>query len=281
MEESMPKKRGIVIAPPFAFLPDNEPKVIGDPSPADVRKYLLYWDEIDYPENDSIHFATGPDLQFLIDAKAAKRSLVVLKRPISAKFHEFFLLTQQIVFEKYEKESPGLWSLAQLSTTPHFIGSNPAAVSVEYELWNMLPVPTRDVPLNDILEFKTKRHDELVALQIHLNEMYQSIICSVDLPRAKNTQLAKLEMDLKAIDRTLSESKIRKSVTSLRDFITGDFANFAGVGVTGVATSIGMSLVTAGIVGAGVTFALRLVRSPKVPKDAHPLTYVSSIRKEL
>lgn len=278
----MPKKRGIVIAPPFAFLPDNEPKVIGDPSPADVRKYLLYWDEIDYPENDCIHFATGPDLEYLIYAKVAKRSKVILPRPISGKFHQFFLLTQEIVFENYEKESPGLWSLGQLSASPYFIRGNPT-ISVEYELWNMLPVPEHDVPLDDILEFKVKRHSELLALQIHLEEMYQSIIHSGDLPRAKNTQLAKLEMDLNGIDKTLSESQIRKSVTSLRGFITGEFVNVAGIGLgaASIAPYVGMAPLTTGVAGAGVTFALRAIRSPKVLKDSHPLTYVSSIKREL
>lgn len=282
----MSNKRGVVIVPPFALLPNDEPQIVGNPSPADLRKYLLYWDAIDYPENDCIRIETCPDLEYLIDVNVAKRTHVEFSRPITAKFNEFFLLAQQEAFKRHEKESPGSWSLAQLSTTPHFVGGIPTT-SVEYELWNMLPVPTEDVPLAEILEFKAKRQDELVALWIHLDEMYQSIISSADLPRAKNAQLAKLEMDLKAIDRTLAESGVRKTVTSLRGFIATESMNIFGGGTGMIAVAdagiIEMSPLTAGVMGAGagIAFGISKVLFPIAPKSVQPLTYVSSVKKEV
>lgn len=62
-------KRGIVISPPFEVLRGGGINCGGSPSPADLRKYLLYWDEIDYPDNNFVSVGGGPDIDFLIQAK--------------------------------------------------------------------------------------------------------------------------------------------------------------------------------------------------------------------
>jgi hypothetical protein len=112
----MPSTRGIVIAPPFNVLPTGGISCGGDPSSADLRKYLLYFDKIDYPDNNFISIGAGHELQCLIDAGVATRTRVQFQGPLSSGNGEFFLLAQQAVFEKYQKENPGNWSLAQLST---------------------------------------------------------------------------------------------------------------------------------------------------------------------
>lgn len=276
----MHNKRGIVISPPFEALPNGGFKCGGDPEPADLRKYLLYWDEIDYPDNNFVSIGPGPDLQYLIDANVARRTRVNFQGSMSSGSGEFFIAAQQAAFENHEKENPGLWSLVQLSTSPYFTNTQPS-LAVEYELWSMLPVPQADVPLNDILEFKQKRQDELTALRVHLDEMYQLIISSSDIPRAKVSQLVKLETSLNEIDRTLSESGVSKTLTSLRGFIAGEFTNIfgTGLGAAGAAPFIGMSPLIAGLIGAGIAFSVKPVLSPRAAKNTHPLTYVSSIRK--
>lgn len=274
----MSNKRGIVISPPFEVLPAGGIRCGGSPSSSDLRKYLLYWDEIDYPDNSHISVGASPDIEFLIEAKIATRTRVQFIGAMPA--GEILLAAQETVFEKRDKENPGLWSLAQLSSAPYFANTRPT-MSVEYELWNMLPVPQNDVHLNDILEFKQKRQDELVALRVYLDEIYQSIISASDIPRAKNSQLEKLELALKEVDKTLTESGIPKGLTSLRGYIAGEFTNIAGTGLgaVGVAPFIGMSPLTAGVVGAGIAFAFKPVLSPKTKNGSHPLTYVSSIKK--
>jgi hypothetical protein len=278
----MSAKRGIVISPPFQVLPSGGIRCGGSPSPADLRKYLLYWDEIDYPDNNFISVGAGQDIDFLIQAKVATRTRVQFQGAVSSGNGEFFLLVQQAAFEKHDKEHPGVWSLAQLGVNPYFVNARPS-LAIEYQLWNMLPVPQADVPLNDILEFKAKRNAQLLALRVYLDEMYQSIISSTDIPRATNTHILKLEGALKEVDRTLGESGIRKVITSLRGFIAGEFVNIAGTGMgaAGVAPFIGMSPLAAAAIGAGIAFAIKPVLSPRSQKESHSLTYVSSVRREL
>ncbi|MDP2868149.1 DUF6236 family protein [Methyloversatilis sp.] len=278
----MADKRGIVISPPFVVLPEGGISCGGSPSSADLRKYLLYWDEIDYPDNNFVSIGVDPDMEFLISAGVAARTRVQFQGAMSSGNGEFFLLAQQAVFERRDNENPGLWSIAQLSDAPYFANSRPVT-AIEYQLWNTLPVPQDDVPLSEILEFKARRRDELIALRIYLDELYLSVTSASDLPRAKTSAILKLEVALAEVDRALGESGISKTFSSLRGFIAGEFTNIAGTGLgaAGVAPFIGMSPLIAGAIGAGIAFAIKPVLSPRSRKEAHPLTYVSSVRKEL
>jgi hypothetical protein len=275
-------KRGIVISPPFVVLPTGGISCGGGPSSAELRKYLLYWDQMDYPDNNIVSIGADSDMQFLISVGVAARTRVQFSGPISSGNGEFFLLAQQAVFEKHENEKSGLWSIAQLSTAPYFANSSPVT-AIEYQLWNALPVPLEGVPLNEILEFKARRHDELIALRIYLDELYQSVIAASDIPRAKTSAISKLEAALADVDRALGDFGISKTLTSLRGFIAGEFTNIAGTGLgaAGIAPFIEMSPLIAGAIGAGIAFAVKPVLSPKSRKETHPLTYVSSFRKEL
>ncbi|WP_182033399.1 DUF6236 family protein [Vibrio diabolicus] len=171
---------------------------------------------------------------------------------------------------------PGVWSKAQLSFSVVSSGSIEKE-SVEFELYDLVPVPSADTPLQDILKFKETRHDELIAFRIYLDEMYQSIISSVDIPRAKNTELNRLEKSLRDVNRVLKESKIKSAVSSLKSVISG-VDGIIGVGVAS-APFIPFSPIIAGTVAAGVCIGAKMVmhNNDTTPKE---LTYIKSIRKQ-
>lgn len=274
-------KRGIVISPPIQKLQPGVIRVGGYLSKCDIRKYLLYWDEIDYPDNSVVSVDAGTDMQFLIDSGFASRTYVHFQAFVSSdNFEEFLLKAQQEAFDKRNQHEPGAWSLAQPTDEPCFANAQ-SSLAIEFELWNALPVPSQDVPLDKILQFKAKRSDELLALRAFLDEMYQTIVSSADIPRAKNTQLMKLELSLKNVDRVLGEHGISKMMTSLRGYIAGDYGNILGASSAAscVGPLIGLDPFTAGVLGAGIAFAIKPILSPRAPQGTHPLVYVSSIRK--
>ena len=305
----MSEKRGIVISQQFEVgskagisekLSDTIVTLGGNPSPADLRKYLLYWDVIDYPDNNLTPIAPDPDMQFLISTGVVTRTYinfgnlkislpeigyVVLDPSVQ---NEFMVMAQISAFDKHNKENQGIWSLAQLSTKLHLLSKTEAPkAAVEYELYNMLPVPTADVPLNDILEFKQKHHDELVALHGHLDDVYQKIISSADIPRAKDAELNRLELSLNDIDKALSNFGINKKLTSLRGYISGElpgatslWATLTGLSETGYAPFIALPSPVVGAIGTGIVFAVKAIVSPKAEKGSHPLIYISSMRKD-
>ena len=278
----MKNSRGIVLSPPFEILENGGIICGGSPNPADIRKYLLYWDEIDYPDNNFISVGACQDIQFLIDAKIASRTRVQFQGSLSSNNGEVFIKAQQAVFDKRQKESPGNWSLAQQSTAPHFIGGQ-SKTAIDYELWNALPVPKKDVPLNDILEFKDRRMPELIALRIHLDELYQQIISSSDIPRARNTAVAKLESSLSAIDRTMAEKLFPRELTSLRGFIPLAVESFlaGGLGMMGASSQLGMEPFSASVVGSCLYFSVKTLSLPSNISSSAALTYVSGIKRDL
>ncbi len=66
-------ERGIVITPRFEF--DGQTlHLLGPVAAEDLRRCLLYWDKIDYPDNNLISVGTGPNEQFLIEAGVLSRT---------------------------------------------------------------------------------------------------------------------------------------------------------------------------------------------------------------
>lgn len=276
--------RGIVISHPFTVDASGTVNVELIPPAGELRKYLLYWDKIDFAEISFMSFWSGQDIEFLIREGVATRTKAPSRGVISGNINvgEELLRAQQELFTMRDREQRGLWSIVQISTNPHFPKSDERA-TIEFELWNMLPVPKNDVPLADILEFKSKRQDELIALRAHLDDMYQSIISAADVPRARNTHMMKLELALRDIDRTLAEAGIGRALTSLRGFIADNAIEIGafGISVYGLAKEFDVEPLSAASTGAAFAFSIKLLRLPAVTAGPQPLTYVSSLRKAL
>lgn len=274
-------KKGIVISTPY-----SESSFGGLHDMQEIRKYLLYWDEIDYPVVKNAVFELSDNLAFLQNSGVLKRTEVILQRPIAID-RDFFIAAQEQAFKKNEALEKGSWSLAQFTDSQYYTSTG-EEVGIEFELTNCLPVPQVDVPFNDILEFKQKRNDELLRLRNYLDELYQDIIVKGDIPRAKNAALDKIELALKDIDKTMDESGITKIITNLKGTIAGDFTGIAGTGFTAWVghSEIGFSspLAAAAAGSAAMTGAAFLVKSMLTPKNTgskNPLTYINSIKKDL
>lgn len=186
---------------------------------------------------------------------------------------------QEAAFRKNNTDEPGCWTIAQLSNIP-FYTNHAEVTGVELELYDMLPVPSADTPLDDILTFKDKRKDELIAFRCYLDEINEAIISAKDVPRAKNMQLAKLELALKDIDKTIRESGIKRLTTNLKHVINSDFSGIFGVGLgfAGISSLIGMSPIIAGVAGAGLITTVKTVMSPQNQCPTN-FSYINSIRK--
>jgi hypothetical protein len=64
-------------------------------------------------------------------------------------------------------EEPGVWALSQGEKSlflEHGLGLFSEGSGMSLNLLRAIPIPAKDVPLNEILEFKEKRKDELLVL---------------------------------------------------------------------------------------------------------------------
>ena len=89
---------------------------------------------------------------------------------------DLFPLIQVQAFIDLEEREPGLWALAQgessLSIKNRVLEEGRGAL---VELVRAIPVPNRDVPLNDILEFRAKRRDELLRLRQEIESFFAAV----------------------------------------------------------------------------------------------------------
>jgi hypothetical protein len=272
-------KRGIVISPPFQPLFTGGIRCGGDPDPVELRKYLLYWDQIDYPSNNLVHVSSA-DIDFLETTDALKRTRVAFQGRIQSGNGEFFVAAQEAALRENQKLEPGAWTLAQLSGVP-FYSNGFEGLGVEFELYGMLPVPVGDTPLVDILEFKERRRAEIEAFRIHMDDIYQRIISSADIARAKTTEIGRLENAIKDLDASLRESGIKRFAGNIRNTINMDFSGIigAGLGAAGLSSTIGLSPLVAGLAGAGIVMGYRTSTMPQSETCPSGLSYLSSVRR--
>ena len=145
-------ERGIVICTPFEVLPAGGVRCGGDIDNLELRKYLLYFDKIDYPDNNLISINSSPDISYLESTGILRRPRVNFTGTINSGNGEFFIAAQEAIYAKNSNIEPGQWSLGQSATTP-FFSNGMTSQGIEFNLVNMLPVPKGIVPLEDILEF--------------------------------------------------------------------------------------------------------------------------------
>lgn len=80
---------------------------------------------------------------------------------------------------------------------------------IEIDLYQAIPVPIADVPIEDILNFKFKRQDELMRFRHAMDGFYLSIINSKDIPREKTHKIEEIELSLHDLIAVMKESRWR------------------------------------------------------------------------
>lgn len=176
--------RGVVVSPEIVVSHNSLFVNNSDIAPIKLRQYLMYWDEIDFPTNNAIYFEGTPEVNYLQSLGILKRSHINLG--LSGQLTELFLKSQYEAFRLNSLEAPGSWAFAQPQYELSLLESDSVKTrTLEVELYQSLPIPTAEVPLEKILEFKVRRNDELLEFRELVDNLYSDIITSGDQERAK------------------------------------------------------------------------------------------------
>lgn len=163
------KLRGLILSLPMTADGNTLTVKQNHLDPQDLRSSLMYWDRLSWPQSNVIESPTYGDIEYL-------KSAGVLERPQigfvgQADFAEVVLGLQNAALLNYEKSAPGVWALSEGENSVR----NKATTAVEpgtlIQLLNAVPVPAADMPLAEILSFKAKRRDELLAFREHFEGM--------------------------------------------------------------------------------------------------------------
>ena len=168
--------RGLIISNPMQIdIVNHSLSGKGGLDPSELRFSLLYWDKLVYPSNNLISFGGGDDEEFLISVGALHKLIYTYSGGdgVSIVFDTYLR-----AFSDLESREPGVWSLSQ-GEKSLFVNNSAANLidesGISLELIRAIPVPAADVPLNEILEFKEKRKDELMMFRAHIDQLVLEI----------------------------------------------------------------------------------------------------------
>lgn len=277
--------RGVVITPKFAF--DGRTLSTGSGfDPISLRHYLLYWDKLDWPDNNIISLGDGgPDIEFLKSTGVLERTVIKFTG-FSGNIGYAMLGMQVAALQFRNDKDPGSWSLAQDSQV--LVASPEGTVearSIEVELYSAIPVPTRDVSYDDVLDFKRRRESELKSFRSAMDDLYQDVIASVDIPRAKLQAIVRLERSIQELNDVFGESFSKRFLSSLK--VELNVPNIAALAVGGAAaaSTFGIPLAigaSAGAIAAAVKFDLSIIRKgSRIPDQLKDYAYLHHIEREL
>lgn len=278
--------RGIIVNNEYSGNKESLTIHSGCIDPLKLRQYLLYWDKIDYPSNNIIYNELTPDEKYLKDIGILKRTHTNFNINRDIIINPEILINSQIVALKENSKTPGeIWSIAQ-PTKEIILPSDECknTRNIQVELYNCIPVPTANVSIDDILNFKERRYDELQEFRELLDEMYDSIINSCDMDFTKNRSIEKLQNKVIDINKIMNESKIKRFLSNVKvelninELITAGLKVFVGyeigqrIGFPSVGSTIGLASAT---INLSSEFSLKPNFIPDELKDYAYLFYAN------
>ncbi|WP_425668764.1 DUF6236 family protein [Vibrio owensii] len=228
-------ERGVIVTPDYEILNNGQGMQInGSVNPTNLRHYLLFWDKIDYPVNNMIHYQGGEDIDFLIQEGVAQSSEIRFREIKGDQSGFIFLSAQMAAYEANSKAEDQEWSIAQ-PTSQLVVPKEFAQTQgcLEFELYNAIQIPTGEVPLSEVFEFKIRRAPELESLREAMDGIVDSIVSSQNIPKRKNKALSRLHRDLNDFNKVMKETKFERIKRSLTTIATDPYFSVVNAGVLG------------------------------------------------
>ncbi len=151
-----------------------------------------------------------------------------------------------------------------------------AAIGIE--LFQSLPVPSQDVPLTRIVEFKRKRWDELLRFRHAMDRLYDTAVNSQDIPGAVEYAVDEIAVSLRDIDRAMNESFTKRILATVK--IELSLNSLAASSLTGALIGSRFDLTWLGAVAGAVASTLRisldssLLRPKQIPPEFRDYAYI-------
>jgi hypothetical protein len=183
------------------------------------------------------------------------------------------------IFRHRNQAQSQIWSLAQtidewlLDTSHTFVTS-----VVEVWMCKCLPIPSDDVKIDKILEFKRKRLDELTHLRAALDTLYCQIVNFKGFLSAKSRVFTILNESIEAVQRVMREAKLKVWLSTFRLLLNTapKFAQGSSITITTEGLTYDMPLsVTTALGDAFIKLVATEVRKPKeIPERVRDYAYV-------
>ena len=252
----------------------------------DINYFLLYWDRLVSPTNNMIHhwLPCEEELMRLGKLEVPKFSV---RSMASSMYAEFDALSQTRTLDLMRtKHKDTDWRIHSLNDELNFSDSDTVVKqTLRFDLCNLLPVPGPDVSLNEILEFKERRTDELIALHSYIDELYFEVINSGDfeLSKAKAFDGFKRSIaDLDALNSQGWRSPIKFNISSSFEFDLSQVMAAATAGVAAMNSEHPLAMFSVGAVASVLGGFIKVTpKMQSVMKDGNKnLAYLAKAKVE-
>lgn len=182
--------RGLIISCPLKIDGVTLSIESSDLDRQELRVATLLWDRLVWPTSRAIYIPGGPDADYLQQNGLLFRPEYTFNGDVA----QGMAMTQITAFRELESREPGRWALAQGERSFMLqTGMVTQDRGTLVELHRAVPVPDQDVPLEDVLEFKLRRADDLAALRAELDQCYLLIDSAEDRAFAELTQFKRVD----------------------------------------------------------------------------------------
>ena len=279
--------RGLIISSPMQIDTANLSfSAQGGLDPSELRFSLLYWDKLVHPHSNIFELEADDDEQFLVSAGLLSRPTYVHR---GGDIGLIVFDTYMTAFSDLENREPGVWSLSQGEKALFFNNSVANLIDdsgMSLELIRAIPVPTADVPLNEILEFKERRKDELMIFREHIDQLVLEIQNSPARTDAFNRIAKEVDAACAELLKVGHEWQVPFHLSDFKATFNFDSVKFLGSvgGAWKLGEQYGLTAATSAAAVAGLISTINVksdisLRSIKKPRS--PYRYTLLAHKEL
>lgn len=172
-------ERGLIISPPMELnLNANQFSARGGFDLQALRADLLFWDKLVFPQTGFVYNA--PEIEYL------QRSGILScpRFPMSGgELAKSVYGAHVSGFQFLDAREPGAWAVGQGPNSIKLWGDGAGSVEGRGALLKLLsavPIPDASVALEDVLEFRERRRDEMRALRSQIEEFYLDVVSVED-----------------------------------------------------------------------------------------------------
>ncbi|MGX9714526.1 DUF6236 family protein [Janthinobacterium lividum] len=276
-------KRGLIVSSPIKVEGNSVRFIGGGLDSQELRFALLFWDKLVWPSTAIMGSPPTPDEQFLLDAGILTRPRYQVNGDIAREIAR----TQFAAFNERNNAEPGCWAMSQGERAFLYIGENQLeGGGAALELHRAIPIPAHDVPLNEILEFKERRKDELWLLRDKLDSFVSELETEQDRDASMLKNISEIDQACSNLLILGKEWQFPVHLSNLKTSFSLTAGKFIPAAKLGLLAGLQYGLVAAGAAAgvAGLASTLEIkgdfgLRGLKKP--ASPYKYAYHIEREL
>lgn len=280
-------KRGIIATPGIINRLPKGLQMAGSFSLDEMRYYALYWDNVVIPTNNLVHMGL-PQEEAFISAGAIERPNVAFNGSYEGdQVTNAVLSCQSIVAKELVKDKGIDWVIQQFNDELIILDDYiEERNTLRIDLASCLPVPTGEINIHDILNFKELRKTELIALHEYLDEVYQQALLFPDQTLASKKAISNLTRAIEDLDKVTQEGfkEYMKHNLSTVFNLYKDKINEGVIMDLTVSALMGSPIVPAvtigGIVSATIKISMNSTQTFRPADQNLKLAYLSKAKKD-